>query len=601
MITRKRKINQIPSTSVLSTNSKILVIHEGSTATISALDIISGISVISADHLSDFNNPHQVTKTQVGLSNVENTADLDKPISTSTQIALDSKQDTLVSGVNIKTLNGVPLLGAGDVAVNFPVTTVNTKTGNVVLDSTDIPEGANLYYTNARVESVGDSRYVSLAGSYGNPSWLTSIDWSKINSKPSTLLGYNILDPVILATGNYINPSWIASIDFSKLTSVPLFATQLDELSDVQIISPKNSQVIMYDGTTWRNADNLAETKLLSLTDVDLTTPTNSDVLQYNGTKWVNVPASSVGATSISGLDDVTLSPLSSGQALVYNGTAWVNQNAEEVLNSTLLTNQAVGGISSGTSYPAGTPLETIVRNILVTYLPPLFSTLRAKNGGTTLSTSTYEIGATFTVTNVSVSVTADNPNGDPPTNVSVSVSGADTGSGTIASGLTVVVGANSTLTVTTGNYTRATNGSVTFTMTGLDANSNNVTISQAYSFQSYNYFGGDSTVVVDDATATAVRDVIKNQRKAFDTNRAWSTTGTIQTNDGANFSYIMYPASYGDLSNVLLGATPVLGAFTKIGDFNILTENGNVSVSYRVYKSNATGAFSNGASLTIS
>jgi hypothetical protein len=158
MITRKRKINQIPSTSVLNTNSKILVIHEGSTATISALDIISGISVISADHLSDFNNPHQVTKTQVGLSNVENTADLDKPISTSTQIALDSKQDTLVSGVNIKTLNGVPLLGAGDVVVNFPVTTVNTKTGNVVLDSTDIPEGANLYYTLQRFDERLESK-----------------------------------------------------------------------------------------------------------------------------------------------------------------------------------------------------------------------------------------------------------------------------------------------------------------------------------------------------------------------------------------------------------------------------------------------------------
>jgi len=40
-------------------------------------------------HVDDTNNPHGVTKSQVGLSNVDNTSDLDKPISTATQMALD--------------------------------------------------------------------------------------------------------------------------------------------------------------------------------------------------------------------------------------------------------------------------------------------------------------------------------------------------------------------------------------------------------------------------------------------------------------------------------------------------------------------------------
>lgn len=44
-------------------------------------------------HIADTNNPHQVTKTQVGLGNVDNTSDLDKPISTATQTALDGKVD----------------------------------------------------------------------------------------------------------------------------------------------------------------------------------------------------------------------------------------------------------------------------------------------------------------------------------------------------------------------------------------------------------------------------------------------------------------------------------------------------------------------------
>lgn len=42
-----------------------------------------------SDHENDFNNPHQVNKTQVGLGNVDNTSDADKPISNSTQAAID--------------------------------------------------------------------------------------------------------------------------------------------------------------------------------------------------------------------------------------------------------------------------------------------------------------------------------------------------------------------------------------------------------------------------------------------------------------------------------------------------------------------------------
>ena len=41
-------------------------------------------------HTTNTNNPHSVTKAQVGLSNVDNTSDLNKPISTATQNALDT-------------------------------------------------------------------------------------------------------------------------------------------------------------------------------------------------------------------------------------------------------------------------------------------------------------------------------------------------------------------------------------------------------------------------------------------------------------------------------------------------------------------------------
>lgn len=49
------------------------------------------------EHIDDYDNPHQVSKDQIGLGNVDNTSDLSKPISTATQAALDNKAD-LVDG-----------------------------------------------------------------------------------------------------------------------------------------------------------------------------------------------------------------------------------------------------------------------------------------------------------------------------------------------------------------------------------------------------------------------------------------------------------------------------------------------------------------------
>lgn len=68
-------------------------------------------------HIGNTSNPHNVTKAQIGLQNVDNTSDANKPISNATQSALDNKQNTLVSGTNIKTLNGESLLGSGDIQI----------------------------------------------------------------------------------------------------------------------------------------------------------------------------------------------------------------------------------------------------------------------------------------------------------------------------------------------------------------------------------------------------------------------------------------------------------------------------------------------------
>lgn len=66
-----------------------------------------------------------LTKTQVGLSNVDNTSDANKPVSTATQTALNGKQDILISGTNIKTINGAAILGSGDLVISGVATFIN--------------------------------------------------------------------------------------------------------------------------------------------------------------------------------------------------------------------------------------------------------------------------------------------------------------------------------------------------------------------------------------------------------------------------------------------------------------------------------------------
>lgn len=63
-----------------------------STAQQTALDGKASTTDLS-NHIGDTNNPHSVTATQVGLGNVDDTSDADKPVSTATQAALDDKAD----------------------------------------------------------------------------------------------------------------------------------------------------------------------------------------------------------------------------------------------------------------------------------------------------------------------------------------------------------------------------------------------------------------------------------------------------------------------------------------------------------------------------
>ena len=79
---------------------------------------VDEIKTTISSHINNTENPHSVTKEQVGLGNVDNTSDLNKPVSTATQTELNKKQDVLVSGTNIKTINNQSILGQGNIEIS---------------------------------------------------------------------------------------------------------------------------------------------------------------------------------------------------------------------------------------------------------------------------------------------------------------------------------------------------------------------------------------------------------------------------------------------------------------------------------------------------
>lgn len=126
-----------------------------------------------------------LSKSDVGLSNVDNTSDVNKQISTATQTALNSKQDSLVSGTNIKTINSTSLLGSGDVAVQPSLvsgTNIKTINSTTILGSGDIAVQSTLV-SGSNIKTINST---SVLGS-GNISLPAQDSISLINNTAVTI------------------------------------------------------------------------------------------------------------------------------------------------------------------------------------------------------------------------------------------------------------------------------------------------------------------------------------------------------------------------------------------------------------------------------
>lgn len=79
-------------------------------------------------HKEDTNNPHKVTKEQIGLDKVDNTADLDKPISNATKAVLDTKLNILAIKDDLSTnQDGYVLSAKQGVVLDKKISEINTN------------------------------------------------------------------------------------------------------------------------------------------------------------------------------------------------------------------------------------------------------------------------------------------------------------------------------------------------------------------------------------------------------------------------------------------------------------------------------------------
>ena len=200
--------------------------------------------ILLAD-VADSNNPKDATLWSL-------------PISTATQTALNGKQDALVSGTNIKTVNGNSLLGSGDITIS--------GWGSVATDAIWDAKGDLAGGTGANTASrlaVGSNGQVLTADSaeatgmkWANPAWggdaLTSSPLSQFASTTSAQLAGVISDE----TGSGVLVFWTDPTFTTRINVPEIKATSS---SWVDVHNNSGTQVALF-GAGWSTGSTLVGT-----------------------------------------------------------------------------------------------------------------------------------------------------------------------------------------------------------------------------------------------------------------------------------------------------------------------------------------------------
>ena len=292
---------------------------------------------------------------------------------------------------------------------------------------------------------------------------------------------------------------------------------------------------------------------------------------------------------------------------IILDGNIYANnlQNGSVVLSaelsSSINVSTNIGSYISGAVIPAGTTLETILKNILTEYTSPTISGLIIKNSSTPVSSTIREVGESFTFNTIAFTATTDS-------SASYALSASFTASGTANDDFTYYLGndvLSSTNNLSVGGTVTAERyepGYVTFTLNAVRKNDlKNIPSSYVtFEYRYKNYMAASSTNIISNLTA---QDVIDNDvvESVLSVDKNFNVVCNGLNDTLENYTYIMYPTSSGQITTIIQnGGLPVLDAFTDIGDYTI-TNGNSVQLGVKIYKSNSDKAFANGTTLAIS
>lgn len=225
-------------------------------------------------HIARVDNPHNVTKVQVGLGNVDNTSDANKPISTATQNALNLKANAANA-----VLTGVPTAPTAAVGTSTTqlATTayVNAEIANDTYSKTQLDAGQldNRYYTETELNNGAlDTRYYTETEI--DAKLAAQNDASEINVTPTgNLTSTNVQAALVELQGDIDNR-------YTKAQADALLAGKVDdsEIASVNLLrADKYLAAQNVVNMEYNAAGKLAKVQYNSAIDE------NYEVLTYNG------------------------------------------------------------------------------------------------------------------------------------------------------------------------------------------------------------------------------------------------------------------------------------------------------------------------------
>jgi hypothetical protein len=271
-------------------------------------------------------------KTALALNNVDNTSDANKPISSATQTALDAKQATLVSGTNIKTVNGTSVLGSGNISISSAVawggvtgtlsnqTDLQTALDGKVDENTAITGATKTkvtYDQKGLVTAGADATTADIADST-NKRYVTDAQLVVIGNTSGTNTGDNATNSqysgLAASKEDVSNKSTSVTTDQASNTKYPsvkavydwavgLFATIANLALKTDKLVVANRQTASYT-LVLSDADKLVEMNVGSANN--LTVPLNSSVAFSTGTQ-ILLAQYGAGQTTIVATSGVTI------------------------------------------------------------------------------------------------------------------------------------------------------------------------------------------------------------------------------------------------------------------------------------------------------